>query len=172
MAINVMITDDHSMIREGLKQLLELEGDFLEKQTLRNLLKEVYHLNRMKGTKEALKRLIWLVLQEEPIIVERNLIGEIGNSEENILYNQLYGTSKHDITILINRNSDEKLQAQLLYLLKQFKPARSKVKLVFYRECRKMDSYCYLNKNAVLGRVSNGKMDKNTMLDGQIILGE
>jgi len=28
MAINVMITDDHSMIREGLKQLLELEGEF------------------------------------------------------------------------------------------------------------------------------------------------
>ena len=28
MAINVMIADDHSMIREGLKQLLELEGDF------------------------------------------------------------------------------------------------------------------------------------------------
>ena len=28
MAVNVMITDDHSMIREGLKQLLELEGDF------------------------------------------------------------------------------------------------------------------------------------------------
>lgn len=28
MAVSVMITDDHSMIREGLKQLLELEGDF------------------------------------------------------------------------------------------------------------------------------------------------
>lgn len=28
MPINVMITDDHSLIREGLKQLLELEGDF------------------------------------------------------------------------------------------------------------------------------------------------
>lgn len=26
--VNVMIADDHSMIREGLKQLLELEGDF------------------------------------------------------------------------------------------------------------------------------------------------
>ncbi|MBO5371473.1 MAG: response regulator transcription factor [Lachnospiraceae bacterium] len=26
--INIMITDDHSMIREGLKQLLELEGEF------------------------------------------------------------------------------------------------------------------------------------------------
>lgn len=28
MAVKVMIADDHSMIREGLKQLLELEGDF------------------------------------------------------------------------------------------------------------------------------------------------
>ena len=27
MAVKVMITDDHSLIREGLKQLLELEGD-------------------------------------------------------------------------------------------------------------------------------------------------
>lgn len=28
MPVSVMITDDHSMIREGLKQLLELEGEF------------------------------------------------------------------------------------------------------------------------------------------------
>lgn len=28
MAIKVMLADDHSMIREGLKQLLELEGEF------------------------------------------------------------------------------------------------------------------------------------------------
>lgn len=28
MAVKVMIADDHSMIREGLKQLLELEGEF------------------------------------------------------------------------------------------------------------------------------------------------
>lgn len=28
MPVNIMIADDHSMIREGLKQLLELEGDF------------------------------------------------------------------------------------------------------------------------------------------------
>ena len=27
MAVKVMITDDHSLIREGLKQLLELEGE-------------------------------------------------------------------------------------------------------------------------------------------------
>ena len=27
MAVKIMITDDHSMIREGLKSLLELDGD-------------------------------------------------------------------------------------------------------------------------------------------------
>ena len=27
MAIKIMIADDHSMIREGLKSLVELEGD-------------------------------------------------------------------------------------------------------------------------------------------------
>ena len=27
MAVNIMIADDHSLIREGLKSLLELEGD-------------------------------------------------------------------------------------------------------------------------------------------------
>ncbi len=27
MTVNIMITDDHSMIREGLKNLLELDGD-------------------------------------------------------------------------------------------------------------------------------------------------
>ena len=29
MAISIMITDDHSMIREGLKTLLELDGDIM-----------------------------------------------------------------------------------------------------------------------------------------------
>ena len=27
MAINIMIKDDHSMLREGLKNLLEIDGD-------------------------------------------------------------------------------------------------------------------------------------------------
>ena len=27
MAVKIMITDDHSMIREGLKNLLEIDGD-------------------------------------------------------------------------------------------------------------------------------------------------
>ena len=29
MPINIMIADDHSMVREGLKQLLELDGDII-----------------------------------------------------------------------------------------------------------------------------------------------
>ena len=35
MAINIMITDDHSMIREGLKNLLELDGDKIGRASCR-----------------------------------------------------------------------------------------------------------------------------------------
>ena len=35
-AINVMIADDHSMIREGLKQLLELDGRILFQKDARS----------------------------------------------------------------------------------------------------------------------------------------
>ena len=32
--INIMIVDDHSMIREGLKQLLELDGEEEKRQVV------------------------------------------------------------------------------------------------------------------------------------------
>ena len=37
MAIKIMIADDHSMIREGLKSLLELEGDIQVVAEVKNL---------------------------------------------------------------------------------------------------------------------------------------
>lgn len=46
MAVNVMIADDHSMIREGLKQLLELEGDF---QVIAEACDGVDCINKLEG---------------------------------------------------------------------------------------------------------------------------
>lgn len=149
---------------------LELEGEFLEEEVLRRLIKEAYGLNRIKGTKQAVIRLVKLVLGEEAIVVERNLLSSHAKGEEEKLYNRLYGTGRQDITILINRKSDEKLQAQLLYLLKQYKPVRSRMKLVFYRDCNGLDSYCFLDANARLGYLTGGRMDENCAIDGSVIL--
>lgn len=149
---------------------LELEGEFLEGEVLRRLLKEAYGLNRIKGTRQAVVRLVELVLGEQVIVVERNLLSSHGDREEAKLYNRLYGTSKQDITILINRKSDEKLQAQLLYLLKQYKPVKSRMKLVFYRDCNSLDSYCFLDGNARLGYLTGGRLDGNYLMDGSVVL--
>lgn len=149
---------------------LELEGEFLEEAVLRRLLKEAYGLNRIKGTRQAVIRLVELVLGEQVIVVERNLLNCHADREEGKLYNRLYGTSKQDITVLINRKSDEKLQAQLLYLLKQYKPVKSRLKLVFYRDCNRLDSYCFLDGNARLGYLTGGRMDENYAMDGSVIL--
>ena len=150
----------------GLRQ----EGELLQGEVLRRLLKEAFYLNSIKGTKKALKRLVWLLLKEEPIIVERNLLKESADREELDLYNRLYGTSKYDITVLLNHKSDDKLHAQLMSMLKQFVPVRGRVNLVFYKECNQLDSYCFLNRNAVLSKGRNHKVDDNVTLDNSIML--
>ena len=48
MAVKVMIADDHSMIREGLKQLLELEGDF---QVIAEACDGIHCLNQLEVVK-------------------------------------------------------------------------------------------------------------------------
>ncbi len=149
---------------------LELEGEFLEEGVLRRLITEAYGLNRIKGTRQAVIRLVELVLGEQVIVVERNLLNCHAEREEMKLYNRLYGTSSQDITVLINRKSDEKLQAQLLYLLKQYKPVKSRMKLVFYRDCNSLDSYCFLDGNARLGYLTGGLLDENYSMDGSVIL--
>lgn len=148
---------------------LEVDGEFPE-EVLRRLLTKAYELNRIKGTRQAVIRLVELVLGEQAIVVERNLLKEQADREEVKLYNRLYGTSKQDITVLINRKSDEKLQAQLLYLLKQYKPVKSRMKLVFYRDLNSLDSYCFLDGNARLGCLTGGRMDENYAIDGSVIL--
>lgn len=148
---------------------LKLEGEFPE-EILRCLLKEAYGLNRIKGTRQAVISLVELVLGEKVIVVERNLLNQQADREEEKLYDQLYGTSKQDITVLINRKSDEKLQAQLLHLLKQYKPVRSRIRLVFYRDINSLDSYCFLDGNARLGYLTGGLLDENYSMDGSVIL--
>lgn len=48
MAVKVMIADDHSMIREGLKQLLELEGEF---EVIEEACDGEECINKLKSTK-------------------------------------------------------------------------------------------------------------------------
>lgn len=149
---------------------VEVEGTFLEEETLRKLVKALYYLNRIKGTREALKRLIKLVFDEDAVIIERSRIEGYIPKESRQTYLKLYGDSLQDVTILINRPQDERLQAQMMFLIRQFKPVRSRVKLVFNRDCDMLDSYCYLDQNASLTMIADGELDHDCRMNEMVVL--
>lgn len=73
------------------------EGDFLEEGVLRRLIREIYALNRIKGTKEVIGRLIRAVFGEDPVIVEQNRMG--------VLSQRRTGTHTESCTALPRRTS-------------------------------------------------------------------
>lgn len=148
----------------------EAEGDFLDEALLRRLIKEIYSLNRIKGTKQVMQNLIRAVLGNEAHIIEQNRVRGHIPAEVRKTYQKLYGTTMQDVTILIKRPEDEKLQSQMMYLLQQFKPIRSSIRLVFSNRCNNMDSYCYLDYNAALSIKGYAHTDNNNRMNGTVIL--
>ena len=148
----------------------EAEGDFLEEKLLRRLVKEIYPLNRIKGTKQVMKDLIQAVLGDEAYIIERNRLRGFIPGDIKETCQKLYGSTMQDVTILVNRPEDEKLQAQMMYLLKQFKPVRSRIRLVFSERCNNLDSYCYLDYNASLSCTGYAHADDHNRMNGTVIL--
>lgn len=137
---------------------------------LRVLVRDLYAINRIKGTKEVIRRLIRMALREEPVIVERNRIEGYMPDGTADTYQILYGASMQDVTILLRREGDERLQAQMMYLLNQFMPARSRIRLVFCPEGRRLDTHCYLDYNAALATRGEGCMDGGIRMDGTAVL--
>lgn len=149
---------------------LEIDVDFLTEKQMRRLLKGAYLLNKKKGTKRAIELLIKILLDEEAILLERSFLEEYIEPKDRRIYNRLYGESLHDFTILIAHKPDEKLHAQLLFLIDQFKPMHSHVNIVFLSDCMRMDAYCYLDMNAKLHQTVKGVLDQEQILNESVIL--
>lgn len=148
----------------------DAEEDFLDEELLRRLIREIYSLNKIKGTKQVMKDLIKAVLGNEAFIVERNKLNGYIPSDLKVSYQKLYGNANQDVTILVKRPEDEKLQSQMMYLLKQFKPIRSHIRLVFSEKCSNLDNYCYLDYNASLSGKGYAHMDNNIRMNGMVVL--
>lgn len=148
----------------------ETEGDFLDEELLRRLIKEIYSLNRIKGTKQVMKDLIQTVLGDEAHIIERNRLRGYIPSDIRETCQKLYGSAMQDVVILVKRPENEKLQSQIMYLLQQFKPVRSCIRLVFSERCNNLDSYCYLDYNAALASRGYAYSDNNNRMNGTAVL--
>lgn len=149
---------------------IDVSGGFLDEDTLRNLLKEAGEILPRKGTKYAIEHICEIVIGEKPIIVERCLMdGYIQHSvKEN--YDDLYGDSPYDVTLLINNYVSDRKKEQLLHLLEQFKPIRTRLKVVFLEESGVLDGHSYMDQNAVTFNQTEGVLDRNQSSDGTVIL--
>lgn len=133
---------------------IDLKGGFLSEDVLRTLVKDAYQLNRMKGTRWALERILQILLGEDFVMFENRLNdGEI-----------------FEVTVLINRKLTEQLRHQLIFLLDQFKPIRVKIRLLQMEKEAVMDGNSYLDMNATIPSEKHVVLDEEAIYDGAITL--
>ena len=144
---------------------------FPEEPVLRTLVKEAFSLNRMKGTKAALLRIARIVLGEDVVVLERNVMGAYIEKEEVPQMNRLYGRTAQDVTILVGRPLTEVKRSQLLFLLEQFSPVRARLHVVCLKRACVLDSYSYLDWNAMVPWQGQGRLDREQEMDGAVCLG-
>lgn len=147
---------------------LDIQGEILEEAALRRLLKSAYELNRIKGTRGAVEKLIRIMTGRDAVIVERNLLDDAVSGVKNV-YDRLYGKGRQDVTVLIQGEAGEQLRAQLNWLIRQYRPVRSRIRLVFYGECSSMDTYCYMDINARLYQAPEAALDGGMRLGGAVL---
>lgn len=151
---------------------LDISGDFLKEDRLRQLVREAYRLNRIKGTKAALQRVSEIILGEKVIILEKNVMREDTQAQDQKLYEGLYGDGTYDVTMLISTYVPERQKSQLLFLLNQFKPVRSRLKIRFLEAKGNLDEHTYMDMNAYVSETEHGVLDERQSIDGSILLRE
>lgn len=149
---------------------LQVGENFLEEPVLRALVKEAFALNRIKGTREALKKIARIVLGEEVVVLERNAMSACIRKEQLEQMNRLYGRTVHDVTILVEQPLTEGKKSQLLFLLDQFRPVRSRLHVVCLKKTCVLDCYSYLDWNARIPWQGEGSLDRKMEMDGAVCL--
>lgn len=148
---------------------IDLKGEFLEEKVLRTLVKEAYSLNRIKGTKKAIERLLEIILGEKAIVIEHNEVKGAAR-EDAFIPENLRSKGIYDVTILVKKHLTEELRHQIIFILDQFKPVRTRINLTQLDKTPTVDSNTYLDVNFRLPDAKQAVLDEESTLDGTMIL--
>lgn len=151
---------------------LELHPGYLDIEVLRTLVRELGALCRCKGTRACIERICQMILGETPRIVERSLLQRYVRRKEQEQVDELFGESPYDVTLMIEKPIGKKTKKQLLLLLEQFKPIRSRLHMVYLEDNGVLDTHIYLDQNALTFRQEEGVLDEGQAADGSVILQE
>lgn len=143
---------------------IETEGSLSDSEVMRKLIKAAPELLKLKGTKKAIEKLVGLFVEDPFYVVERNLL----TSQQ--LDCEMYGSTPHDFSILINHDPDEALRACLEFFINQFKPLRSRCRIVFFGKGSGLDGFTFLDFNGTVLQSAPGSLDSGTSLAGMTYL--
>ncbi len=148
---------------------IDLRGGFLEEDVLRDLVREAYALNRIKGTKKAVERILEIILREPAIVVEHNQIKD-KTREEIEIPKSFRNKGIYDVTILVKKHLTEEMRHQIVFILDQFKPVRTRISITQLDEAPVFDSNTYLDVNLTLPGEKGAVLD-GSVLDGTVVIG-
>uniref|UniRef100_UPI0040573DC5 phage tail protein n=1 Tax=Agathobacter sp. TaxID=2021311 RepID=UPI0040573DC5 len=149
---------------------IDTGNNFLDETILRPLIKEAYQLNRMKGTRKVLERIAEIVLGTNVPVLERNMMAGYIQKDQLEELERLYGDSIYDVTILVEQTISEVQKSQMLFLMEQFKPIRTRLHIVCLKKSGRLDSYSYLDMNARIAEQKTASLDGSHELDSMVHL--
>ncbi|MBP0979314.1 MAG: hypothetical protein J6C55_01555 [Oscillospiraceae bacterium] len=168
--IDIDKTSDSALILLSQWLGLDINGNFLNNNQLRILIKNARYLNQYKGTIDVIIKVVELFIGDKPIIIEQIKIREYINSNNFNLYQELYGSDPHEFLIILNKNLNQEMFYQLKILINMFKPARTQPIIIFLEQKCKLDSHCYLDINSRLSSNIDCVLDQDRYLDTNVIL--
>ncbi|MCR5388987.1 MAG: hypothetical protein K6E56_07055 [Lachnospiraceae bacterium] len=150
---------------------IEIIPNSFSEEVMRQIVKEAWQLNRMKGSKWALERIVEIVLDEKPLILEQNTIASYESGEEEKEISSLRPEDRYGVTILIKSHPEEDKKTFLFQLLNQFRPIRSRIRIVELNNESLLDANSYLDVNAMVFKLKDATLD-NGQIDGGLVLYE
>ena len=149
---------------------IDLGENLFDEEISRQLVKEAYQLNRMKGTRWCLERITKILLGETAYIVERNQMSNYLDPKQIREYDRVYGTSEYDVTLLLKSQLTPVKRSQLKFVLEQFIPIRTSLHIIELGGAKSLDAHSYLDINATVFETSDGLLDNSNLIDSNIVL--
>ena len=149
---------------------IDLEGGSLSEQQMRCFVSEAYELNRMKGTKKVIERILEIILGENAVVIEHNRLRSWIKEEKIELPEGFHPQGVYDVTVMVPGKLTEELRHRIVFMLNQFKPIRTKISIVQMDQALTTDSRTYLDINSRLPEDKAAELDSGLSLDGTVVL--
>ncbi len=158
------------LIAYGSWMGIDLRGGFLPEEVMRTLVKEAYELNKMKGTRRAMERILEILLGEKAILIEHNTVRKLHKEQIAEMLPGFEARGVYDVTVLVRGKLTEEMESRISFVLNQFKPIRTRISIAQLDENVIIDSNSYLDVNAKIPEEAGVRLDDEAALGGVVIL--